>query len=160
MNFQIKPVEESDKPAISEVVQSLWGDPIIMVHGDAFDTDDLAGLKASLDDAIVGFLHYQVRGEECEILTLASLREGLGIGSGLIDAVERIARRYGCRSLSLITTNDNLHALGFYQRRGFHLTALYPGQVTISRKLKPSIPEIGKDGIPLRDELRLEKQLT
>ncbi len=160
MNFQINPIERQDRSLISDVVRSLWGNSVIIVHGDLFNTNNLEGLKAILDERLVGFLHYQVRGEECEILTLASLQEGMGIGSGLMEAVENLARKQGCRLLSLITTNDNLHALGFYQRRGFHLVALYVGQVTISRKLKPSIPEIGEHRIPLRDELRLEKQLT
>jgi hypothetical protein len=59
----------------------------------------------------------------------------------------------------LITTNDNLHALGFYQRRGFHLNQVFPGRVDQARKIKPSIPEIGENGIPIRDEIRLEKDL-
>lgn len=160
MNIQIVPIEEQDKSMINVEVRSLWGDQMIIVHGEVFDTDDLDGLKATLDGKIVGFLHYQVRWKECEILTLASLQEGIGIGSGLIKAVEKIAQEQCYQLLSLITTNDNLHALGFYQRRGFYLKALYPGQVTISRKLKPSIPEIGENGIPLRDELLLEKRLT
>jgi GNAT superfamily N-acetyltransferase len=119
----------------------------------------LQGLKAVMGDAIVGFLHYQFRGPECEILTLASLREGQGIGSALLTAIEALAQAHDYKKLSLITTNDNLHALGFYQRRGFHLAALYPNQVTISRQIKPAIPQVGDDNIPIRDELRLEKDL-
>jgi ribosomal protein S18 acetylase RimI-like enzyme len=65
----------------------------------------------------------------------------------------------GCKKLSLITTNDNLQALGFYQRRGFHLAALYHGQLIRSREIKPSIPLVGDHNIPLRDELRLEKPI-
>jgi ribosomal protein S18 acetylase RimI-like enzyme len=60
----------------------------------------------------------------------------------------------------LLTTNDNLHALRFYQRRGFRLAALYPGALAEARKLKPSIPETGYHGIPIRDEIELEMSLT
>ncbi|MGW8250920.1 MAG: GNAT family N-acetyltransferase, partial [Anaerolineales bacterium] len=56
----------------------------------------------------------------------------------------------------LITTNDNLPALRFYQKRGFHLVALYPNALAESRRLKPEIPFKGLDGIPLRDEIELE----
>ena len=66
------------------------------------------------------------------------------------------ARRQGCRRLWLITTNDNTHALRFYQRRGLQLAALHRNAIEESRRLKPEIPQHGADGIPLRDELELE----
>ena len=69
------------------------------------------------------------------------------------------AREAGCGRVWLITTNDNLRALRFYQRRGFRLVAVHPDALERSRELKPSIPEIGLDGIPLRDELELELTL-
>ena len=69
------------------------------------------------------------------------------------------ARERGCRRLFLITTNDNLRALAFYQKRGFELAALRRGALNESRKLKPSIPLIGENGIPLRDEIELEMSL-
>jgi hypothetical protein len=60
----------------------------------------------------------------------------------------------------LVTTNDNLVALRFYQRRGFRLSALRPGAVDEARRrLKPAIPDAGAFGIPLRDELELELRL-
>jgi hypothetical protein len=69
------------------------------------------------------------------------------------------ARRRGCQRLWLVTTNDNLRALGFYQRRGFHPRALRAGAVAQARRLKPAIPEHSPDGIPIRDELELELEL-
>ncbi|MGD8245715.1 MAG: hypothetical protein PVG25_02965 [Anaerolineae bacterium] len=59
----------------------------------------------------------------------------------------------------LITTNDNLAALRFYQRRGFSLVAVHPGAVDQARTLKPEIPAIGHSGIPIRDEIELELPL-
>lgn len=57
------------------------------------------------------------------------------------------------------SSNDNLNALRFYQKYGFTLVALYPNALAQSRKLKPQIPLIGNDGIPLRDEIELELDL-
>jgi len=159
MALQIKTIQSQDRPYISEIVKKLWGDEIIVVHGEVFHTSALLGLKAVIDDQIIGFLQYQCINDECEILTLASLKEGHGVGSALIEAVEEITRENSCQALSVTTTNDNLHALGFYQRRGFHLDALSPGKVIASRKIKPTIPEIGENNIPIRDELRLKKSL-
>ena len=78
----------------------------------------------------------------------------------MIEEVERIASAEGCRDLWLITTNDNVDALRFYQRRGFRLVKLHPGGVDRSREfLKPEIPETGEYGIAIRDELELQKEL-
>lgn len=89
-----------------------------------------------------------------------ALEQGRGVGSALLGAVEELARRRGCKRLWLVTTNDNTHALAFYQRRGFVLAALHRDAVTEARKtLKPSLPLVGEGGIPLRDELELEQWL-
>ena len=159
MSLMIKIIRDSDLDTVLEIVTRLWGDAIMVVHGDVFHIADLLGLKAVIEDQIVGILHYHIRDRECEILTLASLIEGQGIGSTLLREIETIAQTAGCEKLSLITTNDNLHALGFYQRRGFHLAALYPGQLMRAREIKPSIPLVGDNNIPIRDELKLEKSI-
>jgi hypothetical protein len=49
--------------------------------------------------------------------------------------------------------------LRFYQRYGFDLVGVHRNAVAGSRALKPSIPEIGLDGIPIRHELELELPL-
>jgi ribosomal protein S18 acetylase RimI-like enzyme len=64
-----------------------------------------------------------VEGDSCELVTIDSLDEGSGVGTALVEAVAKAARAAGCCRLWLITTNDNLRALRFYQRRGFELVA-------------------------------------
>jgi GNAT superfamily N-acetyltransferase len=97
---------------------------------------------------------------QCEILTLHAAEHWRGVGTALVEAVERLAARQGCTRLWLITTNDNVDALRFYQRRGFCLAALHRGAVDRSRALlKPEISVLGNYGIPLRDELELEKRM-
>jgi len=81
----------------------------------------------------------------------------LGAGSVLLAAATEVARKAGARRLWLITTNDNLDALALYQRRGFRLVAVRAGAVDRARLLKPSIPEVGEHGIPMHDELVLER---
>ena len=159
MSVLIKLIEDEDRNKISELVREFWADEIIVVHGKVFQTRSLPGFLAIKDDEIIGSIHYQIRGEEGEIITLASIKQGMGIGSALVAEVEKVARKSHCKVLSVTTTNDNLRALGFYQRRGFHLAALFPGQVDQSRRLKPTIPKIGDGNIAIRDELRLEKLL-
>ncbi len=90
-----------------------------------------------------------------EILTLHASRQWSGIGSALIAAARRVAEASGAWRLWLITTNDNVDALRFYQRRGFRLAAVRPGAVDRTRQRKPEIPRTGDFGIPLRDEIDL-----
>ncbi|MER3420696.1 MAG: GNAT family N-acetyltransferase, partial [Chloroflexota bacterium] len=93
----------------------------------------------------------------CEVVTLNSLLPGAG--TALLQAAERYARAHGCARLRLITTNDNLAALRFYQRRGLRIAAVYPGAVEAARRIKPQIPLVGAGGIPVRDEIELVKEL-
>jgi ribosomal protein S18 acetylase RimI-like enzyme len=140
-------------------IQAQWGAEFVVAHGQACFPHLLAGATARETGALVGLVTWRIEGQACEIVTLDSLRPRTGLGSALIAAARNAARAAGCRRLWLITTNDNLEALGFYQRRGFHLAALHPNALAESRKLKPALPRVGAHGIPLRDELELEQLL-
>jgi GNAT superfamily N-acetyltransferase len=125
-------------------------------HGEVFFPAQHEGFLAVVDSEISGWVTYRVSGAECEILILDSLQPKSGAGSALIKAVHEEAARCGCQRLWLITTNDNLNALRFYQKRGFELACLHRGAVSQSRRLKPEIPLLGDAGIPIRDEIELE----
>jgi len=159
MAVHIEKISEKDKKEVLAILQSFWGDSKIVVHNEIFNALSLDGVKAVDNNKILGICHYRISDKECEILTLASLNSKQGIGTALLSEVESVALNAGCHLICLTTTNDNLNALGFYQKHGYQLTALFPKQVDISRQLKTEIPEIGYHGIPIRDELRLEKKL-
>jgi GNAT superfamily N-acetyltransferase len=109
---------------------------------------------------LVGLLTHAIDGADCEISSLYAAAQWGGIGTALVEAAVDLAREAGCRRLWLVTTNDNVDALRFYQRRGFRLAELHAGAVDRSRAtLKPSIPETGEYDIPLRDELVLERSV-
>jgi ribosomal protein S18 acetylase RimI-like enzyme len=109
---------------------------------------------------LIGVLTFQTAGRDREISTLYAAESWRGIGSRLLEAALDSARADGCDRVWLVTTNDNVDALRFYQRRGFRLVKLHVGAVDVSRAtLKPSIPEVGDHGIPLHDELVLERRL-
>jgi GNAT superfamily N-acetyltransferase len=104
-----------------------------------------------------GLITYRVGEGRCEVTLLEALREGEGIGSALLDATVAAARAAGCAYLWLITTNDNLHALDWYGRKGFTVSEFRAGAVDRSREtLKPSIPTHNPDnGMPISDEIEL-----
>jgi len=117
-------------------------------------------LVALEGERLAGVLTYVIDGTACEVLTLHAAARFGGAGTALLDAVRAVARAAGCSRLWLITTNDNVDALRFYQRRGFRLVAVHAGAVDLARaRLKPEIPAVGDHGVPLRDELELEQAL-
>jgi GNAT superfamily N-acetyltransferase len=155
MSVSIRPLVEEDRPWAIELMRERWAGEVQVARGKARDASRLEGFVAEENGEPLGLATYEARGAECELVTLDSLREGSGIGSALVAAVASEAWRRGCRTLSVVTTNDNVRALRFYQRRGFVLAALRKGAVAKSRRIKPEIPELGYDDIPIRDELEL-----
>jgi len=153
---KIRRLTRDDLPRLRNFWVDHWGSELMIMHGLTVRYDEVEGFVFG-DWA--GLVTFQIRADECEITSLNSLEEGKGTGSRLIDEVTHEAKERKCRRVFLITTNDNLNALGFYQKRGFELSALRRGAVHESRKLKPSIPLIGEHNIPLRDELELEINL-
>lgn len=158
--FTLRPLARADRDWVRDWMVAHWGSEWMAVHGQRFRMDELPSLAAVLHGRVVGLITYRVTSDACEILSLDSLVERRGIGSALIDAVRELARQAGCKRLALTTTNDNLNALRFYQKRGFRLVALHPGAVDAARQtLKPEIPLQGENGIPIRDEIELEETL-
>jgi ribosomal protein S18 acetylase RimI-like enzyme len=155
-NFAIYPLTERDGDKVEQFITEHWGSNIVVSRGVIHRSDKLPGFVAVDEQgAWIGLITYHIQGDACEIVTLDSLRPDRGIGTALIEAVKAAARQAGCKRVWLITTNDNLHALKFYQKRGFTLVALHSNAIEQSRKLKPQIPLIGNDGIPIRDEIEL-----
>jgi GNAT superfamily N-acetyltransferase len=152
----VQPVTEADLFWVEQFVKVRWRSDYVIAHGVAYEVRRLSGFIAWLNEERVGLLTYHVEEEECEIVTLDSLHPRSGIGTALIDTIKALALHMNYKRLWLMTTNDNLHALRFYQRRGLVLVAVYRNAIAQSRKLKPEIPSLGRDNIPLRDEIELE----
>jgi ribosomal protein S18 acetylase RimI-like enzyme len=130
-------------------------------RGELVDCLAHPAMLAWVDGELAGVATYVVGDGECELLTLYAATRFTGVGSALVAAVRDAARSAACTRLWLVTTNDNVDALRFYQRRGFRLARLRPGAVDESRRtLKPEIPTTGAYGIPLRDELELEMDVS
>jgi N-acetylglutamate synthase-like GNAT family acetyltransferase len=153
-SFQIRPVNEDDHDWVVSLLKEHWGSAKIVTRGKVYQADILPGFVALLGDKRIGLVTYRIENKECEIISLNSLI--IGAGSLLVDAAKIEAISFQCKRLWLITTNDNLGALRFYQKIGFVLKAVYPNALEESRKLKPEIPKMGIGGIPLRDEIELE----
>jgi ribosomal protein S18 acetylase RimI-like enzyme len=152
-----KPRDAADHAWLTDVWNAEWGADFVISRGKIHRLEDQNALIAWQDDARLGAVTYRFDDGACEVTGVNATIRKSGIGTALLDAVVLAARDAGIRRVWLITTNDNLDALRFYQRRDFRLIAVYPGAIDESRKIKPAIPHLGEYGIPLRDELELEK---
>jgi catechol 2,3-dioxygenase-like lactoylglutathione lyase family enzyme len=156
---RVRPLRDDERAWAKATLRERWGADEVVGAGRVHRLADLPTLVAEADSERAGLATYTIDRGDCELVTLDNLTVAGGIGGPLVDAVAEAARAAGARRVWLITTNDNLPALRLYQRHGFTLAALRPGAVQAARARKPQIPLIGHAGIPIRDELELERTL-
>jgi ribosomal protein S18 acetylase RimI-like enzyme len=158
---------------------ATWGEPRVAAGGRLYDLRTLPALVATREviggcapedagtdeaaersEQLVGVLTYEIVGDAIEVVSIEADPPRLGTGTALLAAAANLGLAEGLARLWLVTTNDNIDALRFYQRRGLHLLAVRPDGVARSREVKPSIPLIGSYGIQMRDEIVLGRDLS
>ncbi|SEI02626.1 Acetyltransferase (GNAT) family protein [Halobacillus karajensis] len=158
--MEVVGISEISQAKVIAFLKKHWGSTEMVISSGIYDCSKLNGY-AVLDNntEVIGLITYIITNNECEIISLDSIEENKGVGTSLIQAVEGFALENECKYINLIATNDNLLALKFYQKRGYVLARIFRNAVEEARKLKPEIPLEGNDGIPIRDEIKLEKFL-
>jgi len=159
MTSSLRCLTPVDYPRVRQFWIEHWGGEEMISRGNIYRPEQVEGFILEEENEWVGLVTLFLTDGEYEATSLDSLCEGQGIGTQLIEKSIEEACARSCDHLFLITTNDNLHSRGFYQKRGFEIVTVYRGAVNESRKRKPSIPLVGMDGIPLRDEIELEIKL-
>lgn len=153
--ISVRALDEGDREWANGVIESEWGSTRIVTRGRVHPADKLGGLIAESEGEKVGLITYDIYGRECELVTMNALLKNAGVGTALLSRLQEIARENDCRGIWLITTNDNLDAMRFYQIKGFYFVDVHRDAIVQARRLKPEIPEIGMYGIPIRDEIEL-----
>jgi len=152
----IEPISETTRELASAYIIKKWLTAQMLIRDEIIDCTAIDGFIV-LDESrenVVGLITYIYRDTACEIVTLNSERPRTGIGTALIEKVKQTAIAFGCKTLRLLTSNDNLNAIGFYQKRGFELVGLRLGAIDWEREsLNPQIPVIGHNGIPIHHEI-------
>jgi len=159
MAINYRDVNPDDLEWVREILTEAWASAQVVSRGTVHVADKLPGIVAMTNDKPLGLLTYNITRSDMEIVTLNALRQREGIGSGLIRELEMIARRNNCLRIWVVTTNDNTNAVSFYEAQGFRIVAVHRDAIKQSRKLKPEIPMTGIDGVPITDEIELEKIL-
>jgi GNAT superfamily N-acetyltransferase len=142
---------DDDRAWLRALIETAWGLPVVSTSG-LHDPSTLPGFVAWSGGERTGALTYRLSADGCEVVTLNSLLEGRGIGSALLTAVKQVADERGIR-LWLITTNDNIRAIRFYQRQGMDLYRLHRDFIDTVRAAKPEIAGAATDGIMFRHAL-------
>jgi GNAT superfamily N-acetyltransferase len=155
MAIEVRPATPADADYVRRSLTEAFGGPQAAVHDELIDATVLPAAIAWHDGEPAGLLTYRITGTECEVVSLAADRPGTGAGTALLGWLRTTATRAGVTRIWLITTNDNVDALRFYQRRGYDLVALHRDAVMRARALKPGIPLVA-GGIPVRHELELD----
>lgn len=157
-NISVRPIEEKDKEWIKKVMIDDWSSEMV-VASKLFNTLMLSGFIAEFNDQLTGVVAYDIADGRLEIVSLNSAQQGKGIGTALIEKVKELAKKKGLKSVWLVTSNDNIDSLKFYQKRGFRIIKVYPDAINKARKIKPEIPLVGSNGIRIKDALELEYKL-
>lgn len=182
--FSIRSLQREDREWVAHFLDEHWGSTQMVTRGRILYGHLLPGFVAERtkppaegedapleidDDATeenpivtmekIGLLTYNVEDQACEIVSLNSNVEGIGIGSALVDELISAAKEAKIKRIWLITTNDNLPALKFWQKRDFELVQIHRNAIEQARRLKPQIPITGIEGIRIRDEIELELNL-
>jgi DNA-3-methyladenine glycosylase I len=153
-DLRLEPVTEPGW--LRDFILERWGAPGVVSRGRIWVDEGLSAIRAIDAHGLAGVVSWHPGADEWEVVSINSRDIGQGIGTRMLETVVEMARRAKAGRVWLVTTNDNLDALRFYQRRGWRIVAVRPGAIADSRRLKPSIPELGSYGIPLRDEIELE----
>ena len=154
--YKIEPISKKYREFVDKQIADGWAGPFIVTKGVLHDTRTHPGFAAIRDDIVSGYILYNLADQELEITVLESLQERQGVGNALVKSVIQEAQKAGLRRVWLISTNDNTHAIRFYQRIGFSLRAVHIDAIKTSRKLKPEIPLTGYDGISIAHEFEFE----
>lgn len=157
--MNISPISPETRSKVNAFLEANWYSTIMILRSKEIDLSNAEGFCALENGEIIALLTFITYDDTLEITSLDSLVKGQGIGSRLIELAVSEAKNRGCRRIALITTNDNTNALRFYQKRGFDISRLYRNAMDEARSIKPDIPLIGENGIPLRHEIELEMLL-
>jgi len=157
-NFTITPKRSVDEKSIRKLVETFWGEQEQLSFNKKFNVAELPGYVAKIKDKIVGFVSATKLDNNTVIVALGvlPLYQASGIGKCLIARIEHDASGKGSEAILVSTSNDDLPALGFYQSLGFQIYDVKPDVIA----QKHGKVMLGIGNLPVRDELRLRKNLA
>ena len=146
--MDLRQLHDRDRAWFRDLIGREWGLPVVSISG-VHDPSGYTGFVAWDGDDRVGVVTYRFDGAGCEVITLNAVTPGHGVGTALLAAARTVADARSQR-LWLITTNENIRAIAFYQRQGMDMVALHRNFVDVVRRHKPGVDKSTTDGIPFK----------
>ena len=148
---------DEERETIREFVQRFWGEQEQLAFDREFMVAKLSAYAAKIESNLIGFISFAEVNDAIVIVALAVLPkyQSSGVARSLIEKVEVEAKKLQKKKLLVSTSNDDLPALAFCQSLGFQIYEVKPN--VIAEKHGEVMEGIG--GLPVRDELRLQKIL-
>ncbi len=145
---------------VAEFLTTHWVSEKIVTRGKITDASRISRIVGFDENgSLIGLATFSICDEDksCELLSINAEVKRKGIGTRMLQSLEKVAKEQGVKRIWLITTNDNFEAAAFYIMNGYRLVNVHKNALDLSRQLKPQIPTIGKYGIPMQDEWEFEK---
>lgn len=159
MDYTITKIDENNRSFVNQFIIKHWYDIRMVIREEIIDLSDTDGYCIVVDHQVIGVITYYIKEKECEITLLHTLYENQGIGTRLVHCVLQAAQEAGAFRVKVITTNDNIRAIMFYQRKGFDMAVLYHNAMDKVREIKTNVPLMGENGILLKHEIEFIKEL-
>lgn len=154
----VRSATAEDAETIRAIALGYWGETQVGCFGREYDVMAIPAWMAIADGQCAGVLSYAVESDRLVVVMLNVHPEfqGRTAARSLLAMAEHEGRSRGLATIAVATTNDDLPALYLYQRWGFVIAEVVVGGLLAHHGAE----EPGFAGIPVRDEVRLEKHLS
>ncbi len=157
MNFVIREKTDEDIKIVEERLMEEHGSKVMITPAKEYqDLSLLGGFLAFEENKLIGQILLNYENDECEIVELHTKIQGVGVGTELIKKSIEEAKGNNCKRIWVSTSNDNIDALKFYQKRMFFMCKIHENHLDKVRAKYPNIPKYGDYGIFLKDQIELE----
>ncbi|MBT2830220.1 GNAT family N-acetyltransferase [Staphylococcus coagulans] len=152
-------MDQLEESQLKSFFNHYWHDDCMIVSSGVYHLSKLPGFVCVVEEKVYGILTYAIRNTVVEIISINNIEGVRGVGSKLLKALELKVQASPVEEIQVITTNDNLRALGFFQKHGYELEKIMKNAVNDARRIKPSIPLLGDHQIPIKHEILLFKAI-
>lgn len=156
----VREIASADRDWVAEIVTQHFASPRVVSRGELYDARVLPGFIVERHGAAAGLYQYHAVGRELQLVVVAAVQPGQGVGRRLLQHAVSFAKHRQYQRIWLVTTNNNTRAIGFYRHLGWNQCAVHVDAVTTARAIKPEIPLTDDAGEPIRDEIEFEFHLT
>lgn len=150
----VRPID--DPQAVGELINRAGNGAFLVIRGIVYEARSLRAVVAERDGEVVGYAPYSLAGNIAFVTVMGNFFADEEVTRALIGAVEALCRRAGRPFLRAVTSNDAIELLGLLQQLGYRIVAIWPNAMNLVRELKPRLPAVAVNGVPILDEIELE----